>query len=109
MNIELFYEQLEKLIEEINRVIDEIENNTSAGMKMIPDVIKGIQELLPDWFFFIEQTGIGETQIILDILTDISDGMGNEDAVIVADALLYGMGALMAEYRDIIKEALDGE
>lgn len=109
--LKTFYcsEELRILKIEIEKIVEKIENNTSAGISEMPNLLKKIQTFLPDWFYFIEQTKIGEKQEILKVLTDIINGVNAGDGVFLADALLFGLGELIEIYELVIKEALYGE
>ena len=109
MDINQFLEELRILKIEIEKIVEKIENNTSAGISEMPNLLKKIQTFLPDWFYFIEQTKIGEKQEILKVLTDIINGVNAGDGVFLADALLFGLGGLIEIYELVIKEALYGE
>ena len=109
MDINIFLGKLIKLMEQIEEIVTKIENSTSNGMKAMSDLIKEVQELLPDWFFFIEQTGIGDKEEIIGVLTDVTYGIEAEDSIFLTDALLYGLGELIAAYRNVIEEALNEE
>lgn len=106
MDIDNFVKQLEMIINEIEEKVNKIENNTNAGIKAMPELIGSIQNILPDWFYFIEQTDIGSKEMIVTVLNDIALAMNNEDSILLVDALIFGMQELMLEYRNVIKEAL---
>lgn len=109
MDIKEFLKQLEKLIEKVETTVERIENNIRSGIKEMPVLIEEIQKILPEWFFFIEKTEIGDSQNILDVLTDVIQGVEAEDSILLSDALFFGLRQLMIEYKHIIEEALDGE
>ena len=109
MDINQFLEELKVLKIEIEKIVEKIENNASVGIKEMPSLLKKIQTFLPDWFYFIEQTQVGEKQVILDILEDIINGVNARDGGVLADALLFGLGELIETYELVINEALYGE
>ena len=97
------------LINEIEEKVNMIECNTNTGIASMPELIQKINAILPDWFYFIEQTGIGEKKIIVDILNDILAAMENRDKVLLEDAMLFGMQSLMLQYKTVIEEAINSE
>ena len=109
MDINQFLKELKILRTEIEKIVEKIENSTSTGIQEMQNVLQKIQVLLPDWFYFIEQTGIGEKQEILDVLEDVVRGADIQDGVFLADALLFGLGELIRAYEFVIEEALHGE
>lgn len=109
MQLEQFLRCLTHLTECIHAQTEKIENNTKQGIETMPELLALLEELLPDWFFFIEQTGIGEQEAILQILAETQKGITMGDGVFLADVLLNGLGALAEEYIRVIEEALDGE
>ena len=100
MDIKQFLEELKKL---------KIENNASTGIQQVPNVLQKMQELLPGWFYFIDQTGIGEKQELLDVLADVINATDAQDGIFLADALLFGLRELIKTYEFVIEEALHGE
>lgn len=109
MNIEKFLNELKRLIEELEAVTCKVVNNVNEGMNEIPKVMKDINELLPDWFWFIEQTGIGDKQEVVQMMSEVVDGIERQDGVWLTDVLFYGVRELMFAYKNVIEEALDGE
>lgn len=109
MDISNFVTNLDVIINEIDEKVNTMEENTNTGIKAMPELLGRIQAILPDWFYFIEETGIGDKQVILMILNDIADALEYRDKVLLEDALLFGMQSLMLQYKNVIEEALHGE
>ena len=109
MDISQFLEQLKQLIYEIEEKAALIEKDLDAGIQVMPEVTALIQKVLPDWFFFIEQTEIGDTQTILSMVTDLTRAMQDRDEVLLVDTLLYGLRDYLAEYVNVIEEVLNEE
>ena len=109
MDIIQFLEELKKIIEKIEKLVEELENSTNNGIQKMPELMERIQVLLPGWFYFIEQTGIGEKQEILKVLEDVAIGVEMQDGVILADALFCGLREIMLGYKEVIEDALCGE
>ena len=103
-----FLNNLGIIIDEIEKKVQNIENDTNAGIASMSELIQKINTVLPDWFYFIDQTGIGEKQVIGEILNDILMAMEDKDKVLLEDALLFGMQSLMLQYKNVIEEALNG-
>ena len=109
MDINNFVANLDGIIDEIDRKVNKIEEDTNTGIKAMPELVRKIQEILPDWFYFIEETGIGDKQVIVMVLNDIVDALEYKDKVLLEDVLLFGMQPLMLQYKNVIEEALHGE
>ncbi len=109
MDINKFLEDITRIIKELETIVDSVENNLNVGIQKMNKTIETIKDILPEWFFFIEQTGIGEKQEILTVLNDIEYGMKEKDSVCLADAVAFGLRELLITYKNVIEEALDGE
>lgn len=109
MDIEQFLEELKKVIRNIEEIVNELENSTSGGLQKMPELMERVQVLLPSWFYFIEQTGIGEKQGIVNVLKDVVYGVEKQDGVILADSLFCGLREIMLGYKEVIEDALHGE
>lgn len=109
MDINNFVVSLEAIINEIDEKVNKIEEDANTGIKAMPELVGKIQQILPDWFYFIDETGIGDKQIILTVLNDVADALEYRDKVLLEDALLFGIQSLMLQYKNVIEEALHGE
>lgn len=109
MEINGFLEELKKLKLEIEKNVAKIENNAKAGIQGTTEVLEKVQKVLPDWFYFIEETGIGDEQEILSVLSEVVNGVNTRDGVFLADALLFGLRELVEGYEMVIEDALHGE
>lgn len=109
MEIKEFLERLRELAQKTAIQTGKLENNGQNGMETMAELVKMIEILLPDWFFFIEKTEIGKKENILFMLEDMQKGILAEDRVYLADTLWNGLRTLTMEYIEIIEEALDGE
>lgn len=109
MDLDKFLANLKELDKEIdrqNRPLGEHGKNWFAGMGEIFRILEGI---LPEWFFFIEQTQIGAKEDILTILSDLEEAMRIQDRILLADTLLYGLQAAVQESIVIISGAMEDE
>ena len=109
MDLELFVNKLEKLVETIDNTTEIVENNITDGKEKMEILIKELTKLFPEWSYFIRQTQIGNEEDIINILKDINQGMAATDSILLSDALEFGLKSLAVEYINIIKEALDEE
>lgn len=107
--MKLFLTKIKKLLAQVEEAVKEIENNTESGIKKMPELLARMEELLPEWFFFIEQTQMGEKEKVIAVLTDMMQAVEGEDGVLLADALFCGLRELLLPYQYVIEEALDGE
>ena len=106
MDLDKFYAELKALSEEIAQKVELLENHAKKGFREMGSLLKNLTGILPDWFFFIEQTGIGEKGRVLSVLQDMEEAVAAEDTVLLADALLYGLQKMAGDYIRIIEEAL---
>lgn len=106
MDLEKFAGQLKKLVKEIQEKTDLLEASAKKGMDGMPDLLQGLGAILPDWLFFIEQTGIGTKERIFQILSDMEAAMQAKDAILLGDALLNGLGLAAKETIGVIEGAL---
>ena len=109
MDINQLLEQLKQLIYKIEEKSTLIEENLNSGIQAMPEVIVLLQKTLPDWFSFIEQTGIGDEQTILTMIADLTDAMQMRDEILLVDTLLYGLRDYLSEYVNVIEEVLNEE
>lgn len=106
MELDRFLESLKKLDSEIANTVKILENDRKKGFQEISGLTSRLGELLPKWFFFIDQTGIGTKEEILLVLRNLEEAMQEQDSVLLADALLFGLQVKVQEYGGIIEEAL---
>lgn len=106
MELDRFLTELIEMNTEIHQKVDVIENDREKGMQEMPELLNRLTSLMPKWFYFIDQTGIGTKENILLILRDMEEAMQREDSILLADALLYGLHTIAEEYIEVIKEAL---
>ena len=106
MDLDKFYGCLRRLYEEIGKKVECLENDAGKGFSEMDGLLKNLAGLLPDWFFFIEQTGIGTKDQILSVLQDMEAAVIAEDTVLLADTLLYGLQKMAGDYMRIIEEAV---
>lgn len=106
MDIVKLEDQLELLMNLIEETASNIEESNRQGLNCLPALLESIQKVLPDLFYFIEQTQIGSKEMILSILQDITDAVQKSDEVLLLDSLIFGLQSLLREYCDIINEAL---
>lgn len=109
MDVIKLLEQLELLTEEISKIIAIMEDNLKLGLNEMPHLMEKIQEVLPNWFYFIKETEIGSEQMILNVLEDTMEAVQAADQVLLVDVLLFGLQNLAVEYGEIIKGALYDE
>lgn len=106
MDLEKFLFTMSGLCEEIGQKTERLENDAQKGFQEMPGLLEHLAAALPSWFFFIEQTGIGSKEQVLQVLQDMERAIKAEDSVLLADALLYGLRDMAGEYIKIIEGAL---
>ena len=109
MEIRGFLEKLKGLKDKAVMQTELVENNGKNRIETMAELVQMIEAILPEWFFFIDQTEIGSKDEILLVLKDIQKGSLAEDSVYLADVLWNGLRRLAMAYIDMIEEALDGE
>lgn len=109
MDIKNFLEKLQHLLEITEAQTVRLENNAKEGRETMTELLQKLEQLLPEWFLFIEKTEIGMTADIFALLEDIQKGIIAADSVYLADVFWNGLRILLMEYIEIIEEALDGE
>lgn len=109
MDIYKLIEDFERLVYVIEQKVVVIDNNINQGLEEMSELITQIQKIMPDWFFFIEQTEIGSKEMVMNVLEDIMEAVRMSDGVALTDALIYGLESLLVEYCEVIKEALNEE
>ena len=108
MDLDNFYKLLKELYEETGQKTEMLEKDAAKGFQGMPGLFKKLAAVLPGWFFFIEQTGIGAKEQVLQILQDMERAIKAEDSILLADTLLYGLQDMAGEYIGIMEEALYG-
>ena len=108
MDLDRFYADLIELYENAGQKTELLEKNAKIGFQGMSELLEKLTAVLPDWFFFFEQTDIGSKGQVLQILQDMEKAIDAEDRVLLADTLLYGLREVAGEYIGIIEEALYG-
>jgi hypothetical protein len=106
MDLDKFLLGLKSLYDEIGQKTEVLENDFARGFQEMPGLLEKLSAVLPNWFFFIEQTEIGSKEQVVQVLQDMEKAIVVEDSVLLADALLYGLQEMVGEYIRIIKGAL---
>ena len=109
MDLDKFLLGLKSLYDEMGQKIELLENDFTRGFREMPGLLEKLSAVLPNWFFFIEQTEIGSKGQVVQVLQDMEKAIVAEDSVLVADTLLYGLQEMAGEYIKILEEALYGE
>lgn len=109
MDVENFIRQLKELSREIQEKAEVLMGNTRKGFDGMPGLLRSLEGILPEWLFFMEQTGIGSKECIFQVLSDMEEAMQAEDGILMGDALLNGLGIMTDKNIRAIEGALYGE
>lgn len=106
MDLRKMIAQMEELIEQIDQVVTLLEEGKKEYREEMKKLFEGLNAFLPRIFYFIEQTEIGSSEIIVRIIKDIEEGVAKDDTALLSDSLLYGLESALEQYKAIINEAL---
>ena len=109
MDLDEFLTHLKELDAEINRQTSMWGESVKNRFARTKELFGKLEGVLPEWFFFIEQTEIGTKEEILAVLSDLEEALRTEDSVLLADTLLYGLQADVQKYLTVISGAMEDE
>lgn len=106
MDLECFLQDLIRLRDYIDEFVICVIERQMIDREKLNYMMESMESVVPQWLFFVEQTGIGTMEFINQRLADLEYGITNNDVVYFADTLCNGVGNLIAQYINVITEVL---
>ena len=109
MNIQNFLGKIEKIVMEIDNMVDELDKTEYIEKAEIKKILSEISQIMEIWLYFISEMRNADEQLIVNLCKDIAEAGYTQDRIRLTDVLLFGLRELLVEYYVVIKEAVDGE
>lgn len=109
MDLIVFFEEIEGIILEIDRIIEELDKTEYISREKISQLLLRVSKIMETWLYFIREMRDTDEQLLMEIYEDIAKASLTEDRIRLTDALLFGLQNLLCEYYIVLKEAVNEE
>lgn len=109
MDLIVFFEEIEGIILEVDRIIEELDKTEYISREKISQLLLRVSKIMETWLYFIKEMRDTDEQLLMEIYEDIAKASLTEDRIRLTDALLFGLQNLLCEYYIVLKEAVNEE